>query len=208
MKNFERFLNGEIIYNVVSKEDDNVFRGACKEKGMRIYPARDWWKNKENTCYRYNNIHKAVCILEKIYYQENFSDITIVEFETEDHTVKCINNNPLLKINKDNNSTLSQRVKIHESICNKLTTTYEQKNNDYGNSFSVMRKEYDNAILIRLFDKYSRLKSLKSGITQKVADESVKDTLLDLANYCILELIEMEIENECKWLSGEGNENK
>ena len=198
MKNFERFLNGEIIYNVVSKEDDDVFIKTCKEKEVHIQLTRNWWENKEETCYRYNNEFNEICIWAKIYYQKNFGDIAIVEFVTEDHTVKCINDNPLLKINKDNKSTLSQRVEIHKSICDKLTTTYEKKNNDYGNSFSVMRKEYDNAILIRLFDKYSRLKSLKSGAIQKVADESIKDTLLDLANYCILELIEMEIENECK----------
>ena len=59
-----------------------------------------------------------------------------------------------------------------------------------------MRAEYPEAILIRLSDKLERLKALKSGKVQMVVDESVKDTLIDLANYAILELLEMEIEEE------------
>jgi len=85
---------------------------------------------------------------------------------------------------------------LHEGICNELTETYKKKNNDYGDSFAELRKEYNNAILIRIYDKYKRLKTLKSGVEQKVTDESIKDTLKDLANYCIMELIEMEIDED------------
>ena len=83
---------------------------------------------------------------------------------------------------------------LHERICSELTETYKKKNNDYGDSFADLRKEYSNSILIRIYDKYKRLKTLKSGVEQRVADESIKDTLKDLANYCIMELIEMEID--------------
>ena len=74
------------------------------------------------------------------------------------------------------------------------------QNHDYGDSFSELRKRFPNAILVRLFDKYMRLESLLSGKNQKVADESIYDTLLDMANYCIMELVEMEIESDSnKW---------
>ena len=79
------------------------------------------------------------------------------------------------------------------SIANGLADLYEKKNSDYGDSFAKLRAEFDNAILIRIADKYNRLKSLKSGKIQQVSDESIKDTLLDLANYCIMELVETEI---------------
>lgn len=93
----------------------------------------------------------------------------------------------------------NKKVEIHAKICQSMTDLYERKNHDYGDSFAKMRKEFDNAILIRIYDKFSRLKTLKSGATQKVSDESIKDTLFDLANYCIMELIEMEMdENESK----------
>ncbi len=93
----------------------------------------------------------------------------------------------------------NKKVEIHAKICQSMTDLYERKNHDYGDSFAKMRKEFDNAILIRIYDKFSRLKTLKSGATQKVSDESIKDTLFDLANYCIMELVEMEMdENESK----------
>ena len=86
------------------------------------------------------------------------------------------------------------KAQIHKKICEKLNLIYEQKNNDYGDSFAILRNEHPNAILVRIFDKYNRLKTLLSDTEQKVKDESIKDTLMDLANYAILELIEMEIE--------------
>ncbi len=88
------------------------------------------------------------------------------------------------------------KIQKHKQICMELTNTYERKNNDYGDSFAKLRKDYPNAILIRLADKYERLKSLKTGTKQQVSDESIKDTLLDLANYCIMEVVEMESEEK------------
>jgi hypothetical protein len=92
------------------------------------------------------------------------------------------------------------KVQIHRNICNKLNETYANKNHDYGDSFSELRKRFPNAILVRLFDKYMRIESLLSKKNQKVTDESIYDTLLDMANYCIMELVEMEIESDPnKW---------
>ena len=93
----------------------------------------------------------------------------------------------------------NKKVETHSNICKNMTDLYERKNNDYGDSFAKLRKEFDNAILIRIYDKFSRLKTLKSGALQKVSDETIEDTLFDLANYCIMELVEMEMDkNECK----------
>lgn len=89
------------------------------------------------------------------------------------------------------------KAMIHEYICQELTQTYKKKNNDYGDSFALLRNEYDNAILIRIFDKYNRLKTLMSGTQQQVNDESIADTLKDLANYAIMQLVEMEVD-KCK----------
>ncbi|GAA0115264.1 nucleotide modification associated domain-containing protein [Clostridium senegalense] len=93
-----------------------------------------------------------------------------------------------LKVSKSN-----IKVDIFKDITNKMLRVYKAKNNDYGDSFSKVRKEYPQAICIRLSDKLERLKTLMNGNKQMV-DESIKDTLMDLANYCILEMIEMEIE--------------
>ena len=84
-------------------------------------------------------------------------------------------------------------VEKHMEICNGLNTLYETKNRDYGNSFSKSFDEYGmTMVCIRLEDKLNRLKSLTvKGNTQQVNDESVEDTLLDLANYAIMSLMEI-----------------
>ena len=84
------------------------------------------------------------------------------------------------------------KIENHEKICLYLHELYKAKNSDYGDSFSTLRHEFPNAILIRLGDKYNRLKSLMSveGGVPKILDESIEDTLLDLANYCIMEVVE------------------
>jgi hypothetical protein len=46
-----------------------------------------------------------------------------------------------------------------------------------------------------VYDKYSRLKTLLDGKEQLVMDESIDDTLMDLANYCIMELVERKMTN-------------
>lgn len=79
---------------------------------------------------------------------------------------------------------------IHWTICRDLHDTYKAKNADYGDSFAQVREKYPNAILIRLNDKLNRLETLMNGAEQHVNDESIEDTLLDLANYCIMELVE------------------
>lgn len=79
---------------------------------------------------------------------------------------------------------------IHWTICRDLHETYKAKNADYRDSFAMVRSKYPNAILIRLNDNLNRLETLMNGSEQHVQDESIDDTLLDLANYCIMELVE------------------
>ena len=86
------------------------------------------------------------------------------------------------------------KVEIHKSICDKLNETYKAKNADYGDSFAKVRSEYPEAICIRLMDKLERLKMLVGGNVQQVKDESIEDTLLDLANYCIMEVVERKMD--------------
>ena len=68
---------------------------------------------------------------------------------------------------------------------------YEKKNADYGDSFSKTFDEFGlTASAIRINDKTERFKKLIKQEAQ-VQDESIKDTLLDLANYAVLTLMEM-----------------
>ena len=87
------------------------------------------------------------------------------------------------------------KVIKHQELCKTLTDTYKRKNADYGNSFGEMFAELGIITAIaRIGDKYNRLKNLakKSPQDIQIKSETVKDTLLDMANYCILTVIELE----------------
>lgn len=89
---------------------------------------------------------------------------------------------------------MADKSALHASICAGLTDLYRRKNADYGDSFGKSFAEYGMAMpCIRLEDKLNRLKSLAKNPAQ-VQDESIRDTLLDLANYAIMTVIEMELE--------------
>lgn len=105
-------------------------------------------------------------------------------------TKKCGNTIKIIKGTKFKHLCKDEKECIHWTICRELHETYKAKNADYGDSFAQVRSKYPNAILIRLNDKLNRLETLMNGAEQKVNDESVDDTLLDLANYCIMELAE------------------
>jgi hypothetical protein len=79
-----------------------------------------------------------------------------------------------------------------EDIFDDALETYNRKNNDYGNSFSLLYREYGMlSVVIRLSDKINRLKALeKADIKQRVKDESIEDTLEDLMNYAAMTLLE------------------
>lgn len=79
------------------------------------------------------------------------------------------------------------------NILDLMFRIYEAKNHDYGNSFSQSIQSYGPiAGLTRISDKFHRLESLIIKGDRMVKDESLKDTLVDMANYCVM--LKMEIE--------------
>lgn len=92
---------------------------------------------------------------------------------------------------------LAENVMRHKKICEELNSLYARKNHDYGDSFHKTFMEEGLAMArIRLDDKLNRFKTLSRNCEQKVSDESMRDTLLDLANYAIMTVLEMEETNE------------
>lgn len=95
-------------------------------------------------------------------------------------------------------------IEFHKNMCRHMVNVTEKKNADYtgntDNPFSnlemcerlgITNTEF--GILTRMSDKLSRVISLIHGQNNKeslresqVSDESIQDTLIDLANYCIL----------------------
>lgn len=93
---------------------------------------------------------------------------------------------------------MTEKVMRHKEICDGLNALYARKNHDYGDSFHQTFIEEGLAMArIRLGDKFSRFKTLSrisptDSTQQQVTDESIRDTLLDLANYAIMTVLELD----------------
>lgn len=93
------------------------------------------------------------------------------------------------------------KIEQHKVICEQLNSIYQSKNHDYGDSFDKTFQSLGViSALTRITDKYNRAVSLctKSKFDQKVMDESIEDTFMDMANYCIMTLIELQGERQDK----------
>lgn len=87
------------------------------------------------------------------------------------------------------------KVERFKEITKKMAETYKQKNANYGDSFSKLYKDLGPiAGLTPLHNKLDRLTTLMKGEVNKY--ESIEDTLLDLANYAIMNLLEIEAQQE------------
>ena len=76
---------------------------------------------------------------------------------------------------------------------NKMKDLYLKKNHDYGDSVSKTFDEYGlTSFLVRMDDKMNRIKTLNKSNDARVIGEKIEDTLLDLANYAVLALTEIE----------------
>lgn len=91
-------------------------------------------------------------------------------------------------------------IQRHEEIMKSIHETYIQKNRAYGNSFDQSCDDFGvSAAMVRMSDKWNRLKTLTKNKDIPHGDESIKDTLLDLANYCVMTYM---------WLENNENENE
>ena len=95
--------------------------------------------------------------------------------------------------------TRADKVQMHKELCEELNDIYDRKSHDYGDSFGeTFNKLGIISAITRISDKYNRLVSLctKSQEEMMVKDESIHDTLLDMANYCIMTIIELDKNKE------------
>lgn len=84
-----------------------------------------------------------------------------------------------------------------KDLTNEMLKIYMEKNSDYGDSFSKSYNEFGIiAPVVRMNDKMERIKQLSKAEDIKVKDESLHDTLIDIANYALMTAVEMELESE------------
>lgn len=113
-------------------------------------------------------------------------------------------------------ATLKNLIEIGKKVtkedCNRATTSsfssilkemqelYNKKNHDYGNSFSETIQEFGfTPAIARINDKLKRVKQMVKGEPMQVK-ESMRDNLIDIANYCILTVIELDNQQDNKHL--------
>lgn len=90
-----------------------------------------------------------------------------------------------------------------KDLLDELLETYEKKNADYGDSFKKTHLQFGEiAGLTRISDKVNRLISLSKKDDSGAYFESKRDTYMDLANYCLMQVLVME-ETESTELTGQ-----
>ena len=139
-------------------------------------------------CYLYLNHVLSPEIVEKLAEEIKDNDISNSLIKDNPIWVKCQN---II----DEYESVFNKSEEFKSITSQILNTYIKKNHDYGNSFDKSMDEFGmTSAVIRMNDKLERLKTL-SRKESMVKDESVQDTLLDLANYAIMTVMYLKKQN-------------
>ena len=88
---------------------------------------------------------------------------------------------------------VNMNVVSFRAIQDKLVNIYAKKNHDYGDSFNEGCNELGVGYAFsRIFDKTKRFQTLAKGILNNnvkiEVQETMEDTIMDLANYCVMYL--------------------
>ena len=78
-----------------------------------------------------------------------------------------------------------------KEIIDRMYRLFEKKNTDYGDHFCQYTKQGAYMDLLR---KWGRIEVIFKNGEIKCEDETLEDTLIDLANYCVLTVILLEKE--------------
>jgi hypothetical protein len=109
--------------------------------------------------------------------------------------------------------TKQEYLAFHKSVCERLVEITRQKNADYTGAGDDPFANFTNVktcggatpeqgFLVRMNDKMARISSFVEKGELLVKDESVQDTLFDLANYAILLAGYIESSKQSSWQSG------
>ena len=88
---------------------------------------------------------------------------------------------------------MTEKADRLEKLMAEMLGIYKAKNKDYGDSFSESFEEFGLiAPVVRMNDKMNRIKSLSKKGDRQVKGESLRDSLVDLANYAMMTVIELD----------------
>ena len=80
-----------------------------------------------------------------------------------------------------------------KTLTHDMLDTFIKMNSDYGDSTTSTFNEFGlTSYAIRLSDKLNRIKTYCKNGELNIKDENIIDTLLDMANYCLLAIIDIK----------------
>lgn len=119
---------------------------------------------------------------------EMLSQIHVIDEKANDKIMNSI------YFDKDALKDVKTAMEVQDfiKVTSEMRELYKRKNHDYGNSFGRSFHKYGLiSAITRMSDKWERIDSLCQKQAE-VKDESVRDTLIDLANYCVMTIIELD----------------
>lgn len=210
------------VYILADGSTDNLFKNVKftqfsefhKKNGVMFFVTgtdtlMDYHKNNKYANhnspmkYIYGQPPKWVLKLEDLFFERmKYSDkrYAAVILDTEDNTIEFLSNslddlvNKIVDILEDHDKDKDPSEARFKEIALSLSDLYSKKNPVYGNSFERSLKKYGKISgLTRISDKFNRLEKIITNPDIETNDESLEDTLLDLASYCIM--LKMALEN-------------
>lgn len=86
-----------------------------------------------------------------------------------------------------------EELKMFETYLGRMAKTFAAKRHDYGPTSEETFKRFGLvSMVIRMYDKIGRLMNLAEKPESAMVNESVEDTLFDLANYAMITVLEMD----------------
>ena len=198
-----------LFLGVPEAEDKWVIKYANLLKKYKPKSCYSWKRHYERKNYKVEKVYDITPNIVKYYYNGNYHNHYFYEDIAQHIGLGFVNNTKDYYIIKYNKALVAykeylEREKLkkctdeqvikkdadlvakHKEICEKLNKIYEKKNHDYGDSFGETYNELGIiSCVTRMNDKMNRLKTLAKTDNQ-VEDESISDTLLDLANYAVM----------------------
>lgn len=213
------------VYILADGSTDNLFKNVKftqfsefhKKNGIMFFVTgtdtlMDYHKNNKYTDhnspvrYVYGPPPKWVLALEDLFFErmkDSDKRYASVILDTEDNKIEFLSNslddlvNKIINVLKDHEEDRDPSEARFEEIALSLSDLYSKKNPVYGNSFERSLKKYGKISgLTRISDKFNRLEKIITNPDIETNDESLEDTLLDLASYCIMLKMALENANE------------
>ncbi|WP_287786076.1 nucleotide modification associated domain-containing protein [Megamonas sp.] len=188
------------------KKNGTMFFITGTDTLIKYHKNSKYTNHNESRPYIFGPPPKWVLALEDLFFERmrySGKRYAAVILDTEDNTIEFLSNslddlvNKIVDILKDHDKDKDPSEERFKEIALSLSDLYSKKNPVYGNSFERSLKKYGKISgLTRISDKFNRLEKIITNPDIETNDESLEDTLLDLASYCIMMKMALENANE------------